>query len=201
MSVGQATVRAVRLSYVGELGWELHVPTSQARLVYDALWEAGRDLELVNAGHYAINSLRLEKGYPAWGADLSPDDTPLDAGLEFALAWNKPVSFLGREALQQQKKTGLKRRLVIFVLQDPEPMLWGSEPIYLDGTVVGYTTSGAYGHSVGGAIALGYVRHEGGGHADSITNGRYEISIAGHRYPATAHLRAPFDPARKKILA
>jgi 4-methylaminobutanoate oxidase (formaldehyde-forming) len=201
MNVGQATVRAVRLSYVGELGWELHVPMSQVRLLYDALWEAGHDLGLANAGHYAINSLRLEKGHRAWGADISPDDTPLEAGLEFALAWDKPVPFIGREALQKQKETGLKRSLVSFVLQDPEPMLWGSEPIYRDGTVVGYTTSAAYGHSVGGAVALGYVGHEGRVNPDFIMSGRYEINLAGKRYPATAHLRAPFDPEHTRILS
>lgn len=201
LGVGQATVRAVRLTYVGELGWELHVPMSQARLVYETLWDAGRDLGLVNAGHYAINSLRLEKGYRAWGADISPDDTPLEAGLEFALAWNKPVPFMGRDALRQQKEAGLKRLLVLFVLRDPEPVLWGSEPIYRNGSVVGYTTSGAYGHSVGGAVALGYVNHDGGVNADFILSGRYEIDIAGKRYPATAHLRAPYDPQRERILS
>ena len=177
------------------------MPTSQAGLLYDALMEVGHGGGLTNAGHYAINSLRLEKSYRAWGADISPDDTPLEAGLEFALAWNKPVPFIGREALRKQKESGLKRQLVSFVLQDPEPILWGGEPLYRDGSVVGYTTSGAYGHSVGGAIALGYVKHEGGVNAEFIMSGRYEINIAGKRYPATAHLRAPYDPERKRILS
>jgi 4-methylaminobutanoate oxidase (formaldehyde-forming) len=199
--IGPATVRALRLTYVGELGWELHVPMSQAGLLYDTLMEVGQGWGLTNAGHYAINSLRLEKGYRAWGADISPDDTPLEASLEFALAWNKPVPFNGREALRKQKEFGLKRQLVLFVLQDPEPMLWGGEPLYRDGTVVGYTRSAAYGHSVGGAIALGYVNHEGGVNADFIKVGRYEIDLAGRRYPATAYLRAPYDPQRKRILS
>jgi 4-methylaminobutanoate oxidase (formaldehyde-forming) len=146
IGVGCATVRAVRLTYVGELGWELHVPMDQAALTFDTLMKAGGDWGLANAGHYAINSLRLEKGYRAWGAELSPDDTPLEAGLSFAIAWTKPIPFIGREALLEQKMNGVKRQLVIFVLDDPEPMLWGGEPIYRDGKVVGYTTSGSYGH-------------------------------------------------------
>jgi glycine cleavage system aminomethyltransferase T/glycine/D-amino acid oxidase-like deaminating enzyme len=199
--LGRATVNALRITYVGELGWELHVPASQMVMLYDTLIEAGRDMQLTDAGHYAINSLRLEKGYRAWGADISPDDTPLEAGLEFALAWHKPIPFLGHDALLKQKATGLTRRLVTFVLQDPEPTLWGGEPIHRDGSAVGYTTSGAYGHTVGGAVAMGYVKNEAGVSADFITSGRYEINIDGERYPATAHLRAPYDAGRKRILS
>jgi glycine cleavage system aminomethyltransferase T/glycine/D-amino acid oxidase-like deaminating enzyme len=198
IAIGPATVRAVRITYVGELGWELHVPMDQVVLVYDALMAAGKDLGLINAGHYAINSLRLEKGYRAWGAELSPDDTALEAGLGFAVDWNK--SFLGREALLKQKQAGVKRRLGIFVLEDPEPMLWGSEPIYRNGKPAGYTTSGAYGHTVGGAIAMGYVNHAAGVTTEFVQSGRYEINISGQRYPAKAHLRAPYDAERKKIL-
>jgi len=199
IDVGPATVRAVRITYVGELGWELHVQTNQATLMYDALMAAGMDLGITNAGHYAINSLRLEKGYRAWGAELSPDDTPLEAGLGFAIDWSKP--FLGRDALLKQKEAGVKRRLLVFVLEDPEPMLWGSEPIYRDGQPVGYTTSGFYGHSVGGAIAMGYVSNAAGVSAEFIASGRYEINVSGRRYPAKAHVRAPYDPRRKKLLS
>ncbi len=201
ISIGRATVRAVRLTYVGELGWELHVAADQTTLVYDALMAAGRDLGVANAGHYAINSLRLEKGYRAWGADISPDDTPLEAGLSFAIAWNKPTPFIGREALLKQKQSGLKRQLAIFVLEEPEPVLWGSEPIYRDGKAVGYTTSGSYGHTVGGAIAMGYLNHPDGVSAGFVKTGSYEIAINGQRYPAAVHLRAPYDPERKRILA
>jgi 4-methylaminobutanoate oxidase (formaldehyde-forming) len=199
ISLGHATVRAVRITYVGELGWELHVPMDQAALVFDTLTAAGKDLGVTDAGHYAINSLRLEKGYRAWGADISPDDTPLEAGLGFAIDWHKP--FLGRESLLAQKQTGVKRRLVIFVLDDPEPVLWGSEPIYRDGKPVGYTTSGAYGHSVGGAVAMGYVNHAAGVTTEFIQSGRFEIDVSGRRYSASPHLRAPYDPERKKILS
>jgi heterotetrameric sarcosine oxidase gamma subunit len=193
ISIGQATVRAVRITYVGELGWELHVPTSQAALLYDTIFEAGRPLGLVNAGHYAINSLRLEKAYRAWGADISPDDTALEAGLSFAINWEK--DFLGKEALLKQKKSGLARRLVTFVLQNPEPVLWGSEPILRNGKPVGYTTSGSYGHTLGGAVGMGYVKG-----VESIESSHFEINVSGKLYAATPHLRSPIDPERRKIL-
>jgi sarcosine dehydrogenase len=199
MEIAKTLVRAVRITYVGELGWELHVPVEQAAVVYETLMAAGKDLGVANAGHYAINSLRLEKGYRAWGAELSTDDSPLEAGLGFAIDWNKP--FLGREALLKQKQQPLKRQLVIFVLEDPEPTLWGSEPIYRNGQPVGYTTSGSYGHSVGGAVAMGYVNNSTGVNSDFIKSGRFEINVSGERFSARAYLRAPYDPERKRILA
>jgi 4-methylaminobutanoate oxidase (formaldehyde-forming) len=161
------------------------VPVEQASLLYETIMSAGKELGITNAGHYAINSLRLEKGYRAWGVELSPDDSPLEAGLGFALDWSKP--FLGRDALLKQKAGRLKRRLVIFVLEDPGPMLWGSEPIYRDGRPVGYTTSGSYGHSVGGAVAMGYVNNSEGVNAAFIESGRFEINISGERFAARAH--------------
>src|SRR5207245_4159749 len=139
IGIGQATVRAVRITYVGELGWELQVPMDQAVTVYDTLMSAGENIGITNAGHYAINSLRLEKGYRAWGAELSPDDTPLEAGLAFAIDWSK--TFIGRDVLAKQKAAGVRRRLAIFVLEDTEPILWGGELIHRDGKPVGYTTS------------------------------------------------------------
>jgi 4-methylaminobutanoate oxidase (formaldehyde-forming) len=198
IEIGEAIARAVRITYVGELGWELHVSTDQTPHVYDTLITAGKDLGVVNAGHYAINSLRLEKGYRAWGAELSPDDSPLEAGLAFAIDWNKP--FVGRDALLKQKNAPLKRQLMIFVLEDPGPTLWGSEPIYRDGRPVGYTTSGSYGHTVGGAIGMGYVNDPAGVTPEFIKSGKFEINVSGDRIPASAYLRAPYDPARKRIL-
>jgi 4-methylaminobutanoate oxidase (formaldehyde-forming) len=193
ISIGQATARAIRITYVGELGWELHVPASQTALLYDTLLKAGAPLGLVNAGHYAINSLRLEKAYRAWGADISPDDTALEAGLGFAINWKK--DFLGKSALLKQKQTALTRRLVTFVLQDSGPVLWGSEPILRDGNAVGYTTSGSYGHTLGAAVGMGYVKG-----FEPIETGRFEINVSGKLYAATPHLRAPYDPDRKRIL-
>jgi 4-methylaminobutanoate oxidase (formaldehyde-forming) len=199
IGIGPAMARAVRITYVGELGWELHVPMEQLPLVYDRLMDAGLAFGIKNAGHYAINSLRLEKGYRAWGAELSPDDTPLEAGLAFAIDWSK--AFIGRDALLKQKVSGVRRRLAIFVLEDPEPMLWGSELIYRDGKPVGYTTSGAYGHTVGGAIAMGYVNHSAEVTPEFISSGRYEINVCGCRCLARIHLQSPYDPDRKRILS
>lgn len=200
LSFGLATVRAVRITYVGELGWELHVPMEQLPTAYDALGSAGGDLGVANAGHYAINSLRLEKGYRAFGAELSPDETPLEAGLGFAVAWDKPGGFLGRDALLQQKEQGVRKRLALFALEDPEPVLWGSEPILRDGVMVGYTTSGSYGHSVGAAVAMGYVRQPGGGVVEEVRSGRYTIRVNGSDLPARISLKPWYDPERKRIL-
>ncbi|MBL9138438.1 MAG: FAD-dependent oxidoreductase [Verrucomicrobiales bacterium] len=201
IAVGMATARALRMTYVGELGWELHLPMEQMVAAYDALWEAGQDLGVVHAGHYAINSLRLEKGYRAFGAELSPDETPLEAGLSFAVNWAQP--FIGRAALERQRSAGLRKRLGIFVLQDPQPVLWGSEPILRNGRRVGYTTSGSYGHTVGGAIGMGYVRQDTGSEVTSewMTAGSYEILVNGDRVPARLHLKPPYDPERIRILA
>jgi glycine cleavage system aminomethyltransferase T len=201
IEVGNASARAIRITYVGELGWELHVSSSQAGLLYDTLLEAGQGLGLVNAGHYAINSLRLEKGYRAWGADISPDDTAYEAGLGFALNWKKSIPFLGRDTLLKQKEQGLQRQLVTFVLQDPAPVLWGSEPIFRNHEPVGYTTSGSYGHTLGAAVGMGYIKSKERLTQDYLTSGRYEIHVSGTRYLATPHLRPPYDPERKKILA
>ncbi|HVR76000.1 MAG TPA: FAD-dependent oxidoreductase [Planctomycetota bacterium] len=201
IGIGPWTALAIRITYVGELGWELHVSVDQAGLVHDRLMAAGADLGARDAGHYAINSLRLEKGYRAWGADISPDDTPLEAGLSFAVAWDKPVEFIGREALLRQKAAGWRRQLVTFVLEDPAAVLWGSEPILRDGKAVGSTTSGSYGHTLGAAVALGYVESGERITPAFIRAGSYEIDIAGTRHAARAHLRAPHDPERKRILA
>jgi sarcosine dehydrogenase len=200
IGVGQHTALAARITYVGELGWELHIPMDQVQGVYDALMEAGRSLGVANAGHYAINSLRLEKGYRAWGADISPDDTPLEAGLGFAVKFDKPVVFLGREALLRQKGEGVRRRLVSFVLEDPEPVLWGGERLFRDGRCVGYTTSGAYGHTVGGAVALGYVHRDAPVTAEFVRSGRYAIDVAGTRYAARASLAPLYDPCHERIM-
>ncbi len=201
IGVGPATVRAVRLTYVGELGWELQVPVEQMTLVYDLLLEAGRDLGVTPAGHYAINSLRLEKGYRAFGAELSPDETPLDAGLAFAVAWDKAGGFIGRDALLEQRARGVRKRLALLTLDDPEAVLWGSEPVFRDGVAVGYTTSGAYGHTVGRSVAMAYVRGPEVVTPEFLASGRYEILLNGVRIPATYHAKSPVDPDRARILA
>jgi 4-methylaminobutanoate oxidase (formaldehyde-forming) len=146
----------------------------------------------------AQNSLRLEKSYVSWGHDVSLDDTPLEAGLGFAISWDKSGGFLGRDALAQQRDIGIRRRLLTFVLNDPSPLLWGGEPIYHDGQPVGHTTSGSYAHTLGAAIGMGYVPVGGAAH---VPSGHYEIGVAGTRFAATPHLRAPYDPRRQRILS
>jgi glycine cleavage system aminomethyltransferase T len=168
--------------------------------LYDTIWHAGPPHALVNAGHYAINSLRLEKGYRAFGADITSDDSPLEAGLGFAVAWDKPA-FLGRDRLIEARAAGAPRkRLVSLVLTSPEPVLWGGERFYRDGAVAGFTTSGAYGHTLGAAVALGYVHADEPVSAEYLAGGRFEVDVAGRRVEATASLTPPFDPGRTRIL-
>ena len=200
IEIGPASVRALRLTYVGELGWELHCRTEDQAVIFDALVDAGGGEELKLAGHYAINAMRLEKAYRAWGHDISGDETPLEAGLGFAIDWD--TEFLGREALLRQKEEGVRKRLVTLVLEDPEANLWGSEPILLDREAVGYTTSGAYGPTLGRAVAMGYVKRPDGGAVTKkfIEESEFSILNDGTAYPARAHLKAPFDPRREKIL-
>ena len=200
IGIDQYSVRAVRLTYVGELGWELHVAMDQAQQVYDVLHEHGGPQRLVDAGHTAINSLRLEKAYRAWGSDITADDTPLEAGLSFAVSWDKDPPFIGREALLVLREEKLKKRMAAFVLQDPDIMLWHGETIWRDGACVGYASSASYGHAVGGAVALGYVRDETNLSRESLEQGTWEIDVAGKKVPATLHLRSPWDPGRERIL-
>ena len=204
IEIGGASVRASRITYVGELGWELYIPTASAVLVFDAIVEEGAGHELALAGTHAQNSLRIEKAYRSWGHDIADRDTPLEAGLGFAVAWDKPGGFIGREALLEQRQSGVKRRLVQFILEDPEPLLYGNEPVYRDGRIAGTITSAMYGHWVGGAIGLGYVEDtEGGGVVDGdfIAAGSYELEVAGVRFPARASLRPLYDPKAERIKA
>lgn len=201
IALGHATVRASRLTYVGELGWELYIPVEFAAGVYEDLVEAGEDLGLVHAGYYALESLRLEKGYRAWGHELTPDDTPLEAGLGFAVAFGKDADFIGRAALERQKQEGVTRRLAHFVMRDPDAVLWGGELILRDGKPVGDLKSAAYGHTLGGAVALGYVSSADGVDADFIRSGSYEIENAGMRIPALCRLRTPYDPKSLRVKA
>ncbi len=194
----RALVRASRITYVGELGWELYVPVEFAAGVYDALQAAGGDLGLADAGYYAIESLRVEKAYRAWGRELTTDDTPLEAGLGFAVRFDKPVPFIGRDALLAQRDKPLEKRLVSFVLDDPEALPWGDEPIWCEGAIVGSTTSAAYGHTLGRAVAMGYVKRPGVD-AAYLATARFEIEIAGDRFTARGGLKAPYDPAGHRI--
>jgi sarcosine dehydrogenase len=197
--IAGAPVRALRITYVGELGFELHLPTEYALTVYDALIAAGRTYGLAHAGYRAIESLRLEKGYRAWGADIGPDHTPLEAGLGFALKLGSDEPFLGRDALERQRRDGLKKRLAGFTVDDPEVILLGRETIYRDGERVGWLTSGGFGYTVGRAIGYGYVRNPAGVDVDYLRSGRYELEVATERVPATLHLRALYYPEMARV--
>ena len=201
IDLGYATVRATRITYVGELGWELYVPAEFAVGAYEDLMNAGAGLGLANAGYYAIESLRLEKAYRAFGRELTPDYNPAEAGLLFACKLKKDIPFLGREALEQARAAGLRRRLVSLVLADPAAMIWGGELVLRDGAAVGQVTSGAWGETVGGCVGLAYIRHPDGRvlTPDVVRAGEYQVNVGGQLYPATVHLRPPFDPAGDRI--
>ena len=199
--LGYAPVRASRITYVGELGWELYIPTEYACNVYDSIVQVGSELGLMLAGYHALDSLRLEKAYRSWGHDITSVDTPLEAGLKFAVAFDKGVDFIGRDALLRQREKGLEKRLAIFVLEDPEPLLLGDEPIYRDGVIVGRTTSGNYGHALGRSVAMGYLENEEGATPGWIRSGSYEIEVATESFSANVRLGPPYDPKSEKIKA
>lgn len=199
IELGYAIVRASRLTYVGELGWELYVPTEFMLGVYDEIVAAGEAHGLVHAGYHALNTLRMEKGYRHWGHDITDEDTPLEAGLGFAVKLEKDGGFIGREALQKQKEIGLDRRLLQFQLDDPEPLLYHNEPIWRNDQIAGYISSGAYGHTLGSCIGLGYINRSDTNDPEDWLSGNYEIEVAGKRFSARASLAPLFDPENGRI--
>ena len=199
IELGYAIVRASRITYVGELGWELYIPTEFMAGVYDVLVAAGSPFGLKHAGYHALNALRMEKGYRHWGHDVTDEDTPLEAGLSFAVRMDKPDGFIGREALARQKQEGLKQRLVQFLLKSPDPMLYHNEPIWQGERIAGYIRSGMYSHTLGAACGLGYVTAADGGVVGLIGEDDYEIEVAGVRWPAKASLKSRFDPGNARI--
>ncbi len=202
INVAGADVIALRVTYVGELGWELHIPVEAAAGVYDRLIEAGRPHGIANAGYRAIETLRLEKGYRAWGADIGPDHSPLMAGLGWAVKLRRAIPFLGREALEAQQKRRLPRLLAGFTVDDPAVVLLGRETILRDGQRVGWLTSAGFGHTVRKWIAYGYVRDpENGVDADMILSGIYELEVATERVPASVFLTPLYDPGMTRIKA
>ena len=195
-----ARALAIRMSFVGELGWELFVPTEFALGVYDRLVEVGAAHGLVHAGMATLESTRTEAGRLDYGLDMENSDSPLEAGLKFAVDFDKPGGFVGRDALvEQHAERPYTSRLVQFLLADPEPLLHGEEPILLDGIPVGYIRSGAYGHTLGGAMGFGYVDHADGVTADLVANSEFEIVVAGDRIPARASLRSMYDPKNERV--
>ena len=201
IEIGCARLIANRLTYVGELGWELHVPTEFAQSVCDRLLEEGEGLGLKPAGYHALEHLRSERAYREYELDLTPEDTPLEAGLGFTVRLDKPGGFTGQEVLLRQKEAGtLAKRLVMFKLKDPEPVLFGEEVIWMDGRIAGYVSSGAYGFSLGASVGMGYIRHPDGVTKELVESATWEIEIACERNPAEASLRAFYDPAGNRVI-
>lgn len=199
LTIAGVKVRALRVTYVGELGWELHCPINQLGEVYDALMAADPDLRPV--GYRALESLRLEKGYRAWSSDITPNDTPFEAGLGWAVKLKSTTPFLGRAALEAAAGKHLTKSLMTFTVDAPDAVLVGRETILRDGQAVGYLTSGGYGYTVGKSIGMGYVRNEAGVNSDWLAAGRYALVIAGEETPARLEMKPLVDPEGARIKA
>lgn len=201
VEIGCAVGRAARVSYVGELGWELYLPVEQARHAFDVLLEQGSAHGLRLAGMHALDSCRIEKKFLHVGHDVGDEDTPLEAGVGFVCHFDKPIPFIGRDAVLRQKETEqpLGKRLLQFLLADPAVTLYHHEPIWRDGSLVGYLTSGNYGHTLGAAVGLGYVKCATGVDRDYVSAGRWEIEVGGERIPARASLRPLYDPTGERM--
>ncbi|KAK5878786.1 hypothetical protein CesoFtcFv8_024163 [Champsocephalus esox] len=193
-------VRAMRLSFVGELGWELHIPKDSCLPVYHAVMAAGAKHGIINSGYRAIDSLSIEKGYRHWHADLRPDDTPLESGLGFTCKMKSSIPFQGRDRLEKQKEEGLRRRIVCFTIDEKVPM-FGLEAVYRNGTPVGHLRRSDYGFFIDKTIGYGYIRNPDGGvvSADFIKSGKFTLEKMGVTYKAKAHLKSPFDPQNKRV--
>ncbi len=201
IEVAYAPVLALRVTYLGELGWEIHVPADLAGGVYEALFAVGGDLGVWPVGLAALSSLRLEKGYRDYGHDIDNTDTPIEAGIGFTVGWDKPA-FVGRDALLAQREAGvLAKRHVNVLLEDPEPLLFGTEPLFRDGEWVGYLRAGDFGHTLGASVGIGSVACEAGVTKDWLEAGAWEVDVAGERVPARTQLAPLYDPQRTRILA
>ena len=202
VELGYTPLWALRVTYVGELGWDLLVPTEFGATLYDQLREAGADLGFRPTGVGALETMRLEKAFRDMGHDIDSTDTPLEAGLGFAVAWDKPGGFVGRDALLKQRESGpLTSRLVNVLLGSPDHDLYGDEPVYWDGKPVGHVRSGGFGHSLGAACGIAGIGRDEGITAADLAAGSFEIDVAGTRVPAQVSLKPFFDPERSRILA
>jgi 4-methylaminobutanoate oxidase (formaldehyde-forming) len=201
IGIAGAPVLAIRVTYVGELGWELHLPVEYAVNVYEALMNAGAPLGLRNAGYRAIETLRLEKFYRAWAGDIGPDFTPFEAGMGWAVKLRKNVDFKGRRALEAQKTNGMKRLLAAFTVDDPNVILLGRETILRDGKPSGWLSSAGWGYTIAKNIGFGYVRDAGGVDADFVLAGHYELEVATERVPCAVALEPLYDPGMVRIKA
>jgi 4-methylaminobutanoate oxidase (formaldehyde-forming) len=198
--IGYQTALAMRLTRVGELGWELYIPTPFALPVYDALVAAGPAYGLSLCGAHTANSLRIEKAYSEWPQDIGPDNSPIEAGLISGYAWRKSGGFIGREALMAQREAGSpRRRLVQFLLEDSEALAYAKEPIFRDGKRVGLVTSAMYGHTLGATVALGYIYDAGGVMPEHVLSGTYEIELSDRRVAARASISPLYDPDNSRV--
>jgi 4-methylaminobutanoate oxidase (formaldehyde-forming) len=201
VSIAGAPILALRVTYVGEHGWELHLPVEFAAAAYESIMEAGDAHGIANAGYRAIESLRLEKAYRAWGSDIGPDHSPLMAGLGWAVKLRKNTPFLGREAVEAERAKPLPRLLAGFTVDDPEVVLLGRETIFRNGKRVGWLSSAGWGYTVKTNIGLGYVRDPNGVDADYVMSGDYQLEVATERVSAKPFLKPPYDPEMKRIKA
>jgi heterotetrameric sarcosine oxidase gamma subunit len=201
IALGYATVRATRITYVGELGWELYIPAEFAVGVYEDLMAAGERFGVGRGGYYTIESMRLEKGYRAFGRELTPSENPVEAGLLFACKLKTDIAFLGRAAVEKAKAEGPRRKLVGFRVDEPEAMLWGGELVLRDGAVAGQVTSASWGETVGGCVGLAYVRAADDSVIDAawVKAGSYQVNVGGQLYPTSVSLKPIYDPTSTKI--
>ncbi len=190
---------ALRMTYVGELGWEIYVACDHAADVYDAIVDAGPAHGLRHAGYHAMNTLRLEAGYRHWGHDITDQDTPIEAGLGFAVAWDKGVDFVGRAALEAQRGRTRAKRLIQFRLHDGDRLLYHDEPIIRDGQLVGRTSSGMWSYLADSALAMGYVNHAEGVTQEWLDSGDWQIEVATEPIPASASIRSFYDPNNERV--
>jgi len=199
--VGYAPVRLSRVSFVGEMGWEILAPVEMATSVFDALWAAGAAHGLTLAGLHALDSCRIEKKFLHYGHDIGDEDTPLEAGIGFVCAMDKAIAFKGRDAIAAQKASGahFNKRLVQFVLDDPEPIFYHHEPIMADEICIGYLSSGNYGHTLGASVGLGYVKHTDKINQQWLDARKWSIDVGGQMYSAKASIRALYDPAGERM--
>jgi 4-methylaminobutanoate oxidase (formaldehyde-forming) len=200
INIDYSEVQALRITYCGELGWELYVPTEYLQQVYDRLVDAGKAHDMKLCGYHALNSLRIEKAYREFAHDIGADDGPVEAGLGFTCRLDKPGGFLGIDKVRAAKEAGVPaRRLVQLRLEDPEPLMDHAEPIYRDGEYVGYTSSAMFGYTLGASVAMGYVNAKDGVTRDFIESGQFEIEVEGKRYAARASLRPMYDPTNERV--
>ena len=202
IDVGFARVLCIRITYLGELGFELYIPTEQATHVYDRVLAAGEEFGLAHAGLKALGSLRMEKGYRDYGHDIDNTDVPYEVGLGFALDLKKPEGFIGKEAVLAQKARGpLTRRLVQVLVKDPQPLMFHAEVVRRDGVAVGYVRAASYGHTLGGAVGLAMIEPKVVVDEAYLGSGQWEVDIAGKLYPAVVSARPLYDPQMKRIQA